>query len=429
MYDAATLRSEFAGLVGFQSPNDPSYPALPDYLQASSSGRYINQVHPLCTLENLYNSAPEFDKYTYPDWSAKTYLKGEIVTDNDILYKASEDLAADYPEPGAVGSDNWIETNPFAEWLNSKMDTAITELISDLIRWKKLDHANRSLIDSLKLFDGLGTISDRIIKESRFVGFEITISKQEGLMIQVDKMGLQLDAIQASVPIYLYHSSSEDPLKSFNVAVDKANTFNWKSVSDVIMKYYEDTHDVDGVFYLGYYEDDLAGETQAIRRNSTWGKEPCYGCTGWNHYSWSIWSKHISISAFYVSTAYLGEDQKLFNTEKVVYDNSTNWGMNMAITVSCDMTNFFILNKGIFADALSMKLCLKLLGEIGFTTRMNFINDKTRALALAELSESDKDSFVNKYLNELKALSLDLSGMSSDCLPCESRKGIRMRAV
>lgn len=425
MYDSTRLKQGFAGLVGFMQPYDPQYPLIPSNLTATSTGRSVQKTHPLCTLENLNNVAPEFAKFDYTPWEVKAYSATSIVSNDNKVWRASVDLNELYGEPGSGGSGNWVEVNMFGEWLQDIYNSSVIEMVSDLVRYKKLEHSNRTLIDSLKLYDGMGALADRIIKQGRFVGFEIKLSNQEGLAVIIDKIGIQLDTIQEIVPIYLYHSSVEEPLLELEIAAAKANSFSWSVVADAILKYY-DAHDTDGVFYLGYYEDELDGDTQAIKRTSSWGTEPCYGCTGWNHYSWSNWSKHFSIQAFH-ATPTNGVD--VFDKESIVYENDNNWGLNLAITVGCDLSEFFIQNKLMLGDALAQKICLKLLGEIAYTTRMNFINDKTRALALADLAESDKDSFLNKYLNELKALSVDFSGINSDCMPCIKKQGIKMGAV
>ena len=429
MYDSARLIQQFSGLVGFTQPYDPSYGMVPEALTASSSGRYIQTTHPLCTLETIYNCAPEFAKFSYPNWQDTNYSKSSLVKNVSKIWRASANIATGYPEPGQAGSDNWVEVNPFAMWLQDIYNSSILEMVADLIRLKKLDHSNRTLVDSLRLFDGLGSLNDRIVAKDRFVGFEINISKQEGLQVRIDKVGLQVDGVLAVLPIYLFHSSATEPLKTFNIASTTGSSFSWQAVQDCILKYYEDSHDTDGCFYLGYSEKDL-GVVQAIKRLSSWGKEPCHGCNGWNHMSWSVWSQHFIVNAFSVDQQHFDYDEKtLFDTSKMVYQNDTNWGLNLSVVIGCDLTEFFVSNKSLFSDCLAMKICVKLLAAIGYTTRMNFINDKTKALAIADLSEKDKDSFLNRYLNELQAVSVDFSGMSSDCLPCVKKKGINMGAA
>jgi hypothetical protein len=441
MYNAANLKTSLAGLVGISQAYDPTYQAIRSFLTESSSGVYVETTHPLCSIDNLLECAPLFADFTYPAWVNQAYQKGFIVSNHGKKWRARKTIALgaaqdpnvgslDVNEYGAVIDEarSWDEYDPFAEWVRDRYNAAIVELVGDIVRFKRLDHANRTLLDSIQLFDGMGALINRIIKRSRFVGFEIKLASQQGLAVTIDKIGMQLDAAQ-SLNLYLFHSSVEDAIAVIPITFDKANTFNFKSPTDaVIMNHFTDTHDLDGVYYLGYYEDDLTG--QAIKRDSNWGTAPCYGCTGWNYSAWQRWSKHVGIRAIAVSSTYLNADPAiLFDANGLTYDNSTNFGMNISLTVACDLTAFMVQNKMRIADALAMKTCIKFLHEIAYSTRMNAIPDKIKSLAIADLSNTDKDSFLNKYQDEIKSVSLEFSGMSSDCMPCADTRKISVKAI
>lgn len=439
MYNAFTLQQNFSGLVGFFQPYDPAYNRIPAFLNDSLSGRYVQLMHPLCTLENLYNIGPEFDKFDFPAWVNQGYEKGSIVASGGKLWRAEGAIAVDYGEPlagaeyveeyGAEYNVNalWKEYEPFTDWLLQNYKASVLELFADFIRARKLDNANKVLLDSQILFDGIGSYADRVIKSNRFVGFQIKVSSQQGLQAQINKLGLQLDGAQV-VKFYLYHSSVLEPLKTFDITVGKASTFNWQNVTDAILKFYEDNHDASGTFLLGYYEADLQSGIQAINREYNFRTGPCMGCNEYNWNAFNKWSKYVKIFPFSVGSAYLDGGKNLFDTSKIAYQPSTNFGINISLTIACDLTEFFTTNKLMFGDALGMKVCLKLLNQTAYSTRMNGISDKTKALAMADLSVDTKDSFINTYLKELKALAVDFSGISSACLPAQ-RNGVTVGAL
>lgn len=379
MYNAAQLQEAFAGLVGFAQKVEASYSDIPAPLLASASGRILAMVHPLCTIENIDNCAPEF---------------ATVQRRND--------------------------------WLLSIYNAGVVDMVSALIRWRKLEQANKTLLDSMVLYDGIGMFTDKIIKSGRFCALELHVSSQRGLQAFIDAIGLQADTVQ-DVPFYLYHSSVSEPIKTFTVSVQQQSSFNFAPVQDAMLSFYDKSHNASGVFYLGYYESDLVG--QAYNRSYDWLKGPCNTCGSlYNTQAFNTWSKYVKIRAVSFPASALQVDKTLFDTTKGVQDGG-NFGLNLSLSVACDLTEFFTLHKGLFADALAMQICLKLLAVIAYSTRMNAIPDKAKALAMADLDASARDSFAAKYAEELKALAVDFSGLNSACMPSQSKNTVRYSAV
>lgn len=440
MYSSATLIENFRGLVGLFQAYDPAYQRLPEFLRRSTSGKYVQTTHPLCTLENLWNSGPEFSKFDYPAWVDQDYVEGTIVTNGGKLWRASETIPLGYAEPvedsdfteeydeELFGSSDakWKEYDPFVEWLIGNMNAAIIEMMADVVRFKRLEHSSRALLNSQFLFDGIGFYTDRIIKDGSFRGLEISLSSQEGIQAVISRLGLQLDTVQ-TINVYLYHTSVAEPLGTFPLNVQKASTFNWQSVEDAILKFYDPEHDTAGTFILGYYDADLVG--QAIKKDYNWLTGPCAGCNEYNSQAFNSWSKYIKISAISVSPGDLPGDRTLWDVRKNKYDGGTNWGMNIALSVYCDLTEVFSANAFLFSNALAHKMCLKFLGEIAYSTRISAIPDKTKSLAMADIDQSAKNSFYTEYRLLLEDATVDFTGMNSACMPCVNSARIKMGSV
>jgi hypothetical protein len=432
MVNTAKLNEQFAGLVGFNQPNDPQYPKIYPSLAVSTSGRIVQQAHPLCTIENIYNVAPEFAKFNYPLYAAGTdYKAGDRVKYNTKIYSALLDTTGATPD---ASPDDWKVIDPFSEWLQGIYNSSVVDLVTQVIRSKKMDNVHRSLVDSLRLYDGVGRLTDRVIKSNRFVGFEIAISSQEGMAVLLDKIGIQVDTAQASLTFYLYHSSSFEPLGTYTIDVPKNNTFSWRQLINpaqdlkTAMLTYLADHDTDGVFYFGYYEEDLVGQVFNKQKNFT--VRPCIGCNEFDSASFNAWSRYVTIKSISVGQSYLDVDANLFDTSRVVYVADTNWGLNLSLTVTCDMTDFMIKNKAITADVLAMQICLNLLYQMGYNTRIGAISDKAKLLALSELNPDPKsDSFRVQYENAVAALRYDFSGFSSACLPSDKKSRILKGAI
>ena len=414
----------FAGLVGFTQPNDPAYPKIDADLTLSRSRKFIQRTHALCSLENIYNVAPEFNSFDYPAWVAQAYAADVIVSNANVLYKSSEaTLITDVPGASA----KWVVYSPFSNWLREIYQNACMGLISDLILYKKLNEVGKSLLDSMRLYEGFGMLADKIIKRSRFVGVQFEIKNQETMTVSLNWIGLQLTQPQATLNLYLYHSSVEDPLQVFPITIDKQNTFTWAQLEvPAVMDVYSANNDSSGVFILGYYEDDLAG--QAVKKQMNLSGAPCATCSMYNINAYKSWSKHVRISSIEVAEEGLDADRNLFDTAFLSSAKDTNFGMNLAISVFCDLTSMFCGNTALFADALAKRLALDILQEIAFNTRLNAISDKTKALAMAELNP-EGESFKREYYDEIKGLNIDFSGFSSECLPCVPKGGIRYKSV
>lgn len=420
MFNISDLSTCFAGLVGFKQSNDPSYPVINSALSKSDSGLYVEGAHPLITQENIYAVAPEFGSFTYPNWVTGVYPLNAIVLHSGKKYRAIQDVTAEIANP-VTATTYWLEIDPYNDWLLNIYNQSISQLCYDLINYKKIAGVGKSLLDSMRLYEGFGTLSSKIVKRDRFVGWEVYVNNIENISIQINKLGFQGDTANPDFHLYLYHSSQKEYLKRVQINFDKPSSFQWKELEDVILNFYSANHDTDGVFYIGYYENELLG--QAITREMNISSAPCAGCDRYNIDAFNKWSKRVKLKAISIDSSYLDEDKHLFDTSKVIEHADTNFGMNLAITVKCDLTDFFCSNKSLFADALQKQVALNILNKMAFSTKINVLSDKVRGLAMSELDEREESgSFKMIYIKSLKALNIDFSGFNHDCLPCYTNR-------
>lgn len=427
MFQPTPLHACFAGLVGFYQADDPSYPLLDADLALASSGLYVQGVHPLVTVENIVNVAPEFKSFSYPNWdTANAYKKDARIYSGAAVYAAIADVASGGAEPSTVPLI-WKLIDPFSEWLRRLYKESCSNLANTVVRQKTLSQAGKSLLESQQLYQGGGALTDRIIKHSRFVGFQISVASAEGLVTTISQVAIQTDAAQA-LTFYLYNSSQADPVKTFVVNIAKANVFQWADITDAIVGYMANKSDAGSVWYFGYYEDDLTG--QAVNKTIDLSRAPCLSCDSWNINAYNRWSQYSSIQAFYVPESYVMQDKSLWDMGGVRYAYDTNWGLNLSLQVTCDVTTVMCRNRLVLANALRMQIALDLLQIIGFNTRINAISDTTKKFARAELStKPGATTFMNIYLDQLEKANLDLSGLNGACFPKSTNGTIRYGAV
>lgn len=429
------LNEQLLHLVGWQQSYDTSEVKLSDNLTQSESGMYFQQVHPLLTLPNLMSIAPDFKNTNFPEHDANSsYKEGVVVTLDDKYYKSINDV----PVNTEITNDEfWIETNLFSEWLEDKTKASIIKLINKFINMKLADKASKSLIENKTLFDGTGRLTNLATNRNRFVGFEVDTVRSKGVTVKINKIGLQFTR-PGKYKVYILHSSCDTPVYSFEFEKLKSNSIEWfKPKEDILLPYESQEIDAGGSWYIGYLQSDLPENSQAINRDRDWSTQPCKGCSRQEFLAWQAWSKYIEVHPFYVDeNQLLGEDEQMyFDPEIMNFTYDANYGINLDVSVYCDLTDFIIKQKQLFQDVIAKQVAVDFLREFAYNpnvrTNRRSIN-ASRTDILYELdgdSSSMKHSGLNYELDlALKALNFSTQGLDRVCLPCVNR-GLKYRTV
>lgn len=429
------LNEQLLHLVGWQQSYDTSEVKLSDNLTQSESGMYFQQVHPLLTLPNLMSIAPDFKNTNFPEHDANSsYKEGVVVTLEDKYYKSIKDV----PVNTEITNDEyWIETNLFSEWLEDKTKASIIKLINKFINMKLADKASKSLIENKTLFDGTGRLTNLATNRNRFVGFEVDTVRSKGVTVKINKIGLQFTR-PGKYKVYILHSSCDTPVYSFEFEKLKSNSIEWfKPREDILLPYESQEIDAGGSWYIGYLQSDLPENSQAINRDRDWSTQPCKGCSRQEFLAWQAWSKYIEIHPFYVDeNQLLREDEQMYFDQEIMnFTYDANYGINLDVSVYCDLTDFIIKQKQLFQDVIAKQVAVDFLREFAYNpnvrTNRRSIN-ASRTDILYELdgdSSSMKHSGLNYELDlALKALNFSTQGLDRVCLPCVNH-GLKYRTV
>lgn len=429
------LNEQLLHLVGWQQSYDTSEVKLSDNLTQSESGMYFQQVHPLLTLPNLMSIAPDFKNTNFPEHDANSsYKEGIVVTLEDKYYKSIKDV----PINTEITNDEyWIETNLFSEWLEDKTKASIIKLINKFINMKLADKASKSLIENKTLFDGTGRLTNLATNRNRFVGFEVDTVRSKGVTVKINRIGLQFTR-PGKYKVYILHSSCDTPVYSFEFEKLKSNSIEWfKPKEDILLPYESQEIDAGGSWYIGYLQSDLPENSQAINRDRDWSTQPCKGCSRQEFLAWQAWSKYIEIHPFYVDENQLlvEDEQMYFDPEIMNFTYDANYGINLDVSVYCDLTDFIIKQKQLFQDVIAKQVAVDFLREFAYNpnvrTNRRSIN-ASRTDILYELdgdSSSMKHSGLNYELDlALKALNFSTQGLDRVCLPCVNH-GLKYRTV
>lgn len=435
MVRANDIQEKLLHLIGWEQNYDTSDLKISDALTMSESGLYFQQIHPLLTLQNMSCIAPDFKNITFPEYnSEKEYSKGNVVDYQGTQYKALQKAQGKQPD---IESEYWVETNLFSEWLESKTKASIQKAIARYCNEKTVEGTNKPLCESRTLFDGTGRLVDTVKNKKNLVGFEIIPVRAKGVTTKINKICLQFTKA-GEYTLYLMHSSMDAPVKIIKLNKIRDNSAEWFTVDDLYLPYQSEDNDAGGSWYLCYFQSELPEGSQAIRKNKDWSKEPCGSCSRRELLAWMAWSKYLEIHPFFVNEELINtEDESLhlWDVENNQYTYDNNYGLNLEVTVSCDITDFIVEQRMMFQDVIAKQVAVDMLREFAYNSNVRTNRHSINASRLDILYEVDGDSSSMKksglsYQLDMafKAIKLSTSGIDRVCLSCRNN-GIKYRTV
>lgn len=438
MVRISEIQDKLIHLIGWRQSydrNDGTW--LSETLTESESGLYYQDVHPLLTLQNLLCIAPDFKNIEYPQHTIESsYKKGEVVTLEEKCYKALQDVPADVID--ITNAEYWVETNPFSEWLETKTKASITKAVNRYINEKMAKGTYKALCEKRTLFDGTGRIYDTVKNRQNLVGFEIIPIRAKGVTTKINRIGLQFTE-PGDYTILVMHSSLMEPFYQETFTKKTSNSMEWFTPSeDLYLPYESDSIDAGGSWYICYMQSQMPENSQAIRKNRDWSKGPCNECSKHEFETWRIWSKYLEVYPFSVNEELIpivDEQVQLWDIQNNIYDYNTNYGLNLDITIACDITDFIIDQKNLLVDYIGKSLAIDFMREFAYNpsvrTNRHSIN-ASRPDILYEIdgdTSSMKKSGLSYQLEQsLDALNLSTEGIDRVCMPCVNH-GIKYRTV
>lgn len=439
MVRACDIQEKLLHLIGWEQNYDTSDLKISDALTVSESGLYFQQIHPLLTLQNMSCIAPDFKNITFPEYENKEFSKGNIVTYKGKTYKLIRETNRDEQKQlvPPYNSEYWVETNPFSEWLEGKTKASIQKAITRYCNEKTAEGTNKPLCESRTLFDGTGRLVDTVKNKKNLVGFEIVPIRAKGVTTKINKICLQFTKA-GEYTLYLMHSSMYEPIRTIKLTKTRDNSAEWFTIDDLYLPYQSEDIDAGGSWYLCYSQSELPEGSQAIRKNKDWSKEPCGSCSRRELLAWMAWSKYLEIHPFYVNeelTDIEDESLHLWDVENNQYTYDNNYGLNLEVTVSCDITDFIVEQRMMFQDVIAKQVAIDMLREFAYNSNVRTNRHSINASRLDILYEVDGDSSSMKksglsYQLDIafKAIKLSTSGIDRVCLPCKNN-GIKYRVV
>lgn len=430
------IQDNLLHLIGWRQSYDSNDVVISEALTQSESGLYYQDAHPLLTLQNLQSIAPDFKNVSYPTHTTEeSYAKNVVVKIEDKYYKSLKYV----PENIQItDAEYWVETNPFSEWLETKTKACIIKAVNRYLNEKTTKGTIKALCEKKTLFDGTGRIYDKIKNKNNLVGFEIVPIRAKGVTTKINRIGLQFSE-PGDYTVMIMHSSLTEPFYQETFTKKASNNIEWFTPSEELYLPYEnDKIDAGGSWYICYLQSHLPEGSQAIRKNRDWSQGPCNECSRHEFETWKIWSRYIEVHPFYVNEEVIpivDEQIQLWDIDNNIYDYTTNYGLNLDITIACDITDFIIDQKSLMQDYLCKSLAVDFLREFAYNPNVRTNRHSINASRTDILYEIDGDSSSMKksglsYQLELalKALEISTEGIDRVCMPCVNH-GIKYRTV
>jgi hypothetical protein len=354
-------------------------------------------------------------------------------------FKAIEDVPTNM-KPGVTDGwpNYWIETSPFSEWLEDKTRATIYKAIYQYLNGKQNKGTYKNLLEDRILFDVTTRISDKITNTESLVGFEVLPARAKGVTIKVNKIGLHF-SMPGTYKVYIMHSSRQLPVHVLTFTKTQANTCEWFKTDGLYLPYIAPEDDaVAGSWYICYLQSELPAQSQAINRSYDWSGVTCRTCNRRDYEAYLAWSKYMEINPFRVNSNDLSvEDESLalWDAVDMQYFTDKTWGLNLDVTVGCDLTDFIVDQRWLFQDVLMKQMAVDALREFVYNPNVRTNRHSVNAGRTEILYEIDGDSSSMRESGlayELKqafdAISLATSGINRVCLPC-CNHGLRYKPI
>lgn len=432
------IQTALLPVVGWEQDYNPEK-QIDGELCQSESGLTFQGAHPLCTLENVRSIMPDDYLFRYRQWDGQTaYVTGDKVRNGAKVWEALSDNTGVEPVEGGTAWKVYDMTSDYVRQLTlNGINTAIQTFIQD----KQLQQETRNLMERRTFFDGAARLQATIEPRGKIVGFEIVPVRSMGVTTKIERIGLQMVGGTGTVRLYLFHSSQVAPMRVIDLEfTNRSGGFQWFTPAEPIYLPYipgsdGDGNDSGGAWFLCYNQSELPEGMRALNVSKDWSVEPCQTCLGGSIESWRQMTKYLQVSPFGIQAPKdFSEYPEMFDIGLVGYTNTMNYGLNCEISVGCDLTDFIISQRQIFATVIQKQVAATVLRTVAMNPDVRVNRNQvnvTRDELLYELdgAPTGRAAGLGYELKQAyRALSLDTRGLDRICLTCNNH-GVKYRTV
>jgi len=428
-------------------------PRLASFLTESQSGMYLNDFSPFARTDYIQDIAPNYSQaqtagfMALPVWTPFATWQPNVRV-RDEVGEWSAKVFVPPNEAPSFDSPLW-RFERFAPNVNGFLAEirrrACKMVLQKVFEDKTARGLTKTLIQERALFTGIGNPTNTEPKSGRFVGIEIQPRNWEGVRVSISRLGLQTSGAAQlpfgiSTGLYLYHRSQTEPIINDIGAIQGSGlSFQWTTPDTRIDLFGDNLIQSPGESYLlGYYEDGLPDSVFAVNKTVSeghcWFSRPCLTCGSREDYLfWERYSGYVGISPFYINSEFLnGESLPTlgFADSNIVRTPGKTYGLNLFISVACELDSFICRNANILDRAIGLQAVILLMEEALANIRINRTQSKAYDYAAREKEAPEGVTSVYKELQQAyDAVSFDYSDFKSPCLPCDNKPGVFTRTI
>lgn len=427
------IEAALANVVGWEQSYNPAT-EIDDDLTTSESGLTFQGAHPLVTLDNMAAVMPDDWGFQYPAWdSAKPYAVGAKVSHSNSYWQA---VAANVGSEPKEGNADWKPYNILSDYLRRLTKNAIHTTVNTFLQNKELARETKSLVERRTFFDGAARLKATVDNRHRIVGMEIVPVRAMGVTAKIERIGLQMTGGTGDITVYLFHSSQVEPVKTAVLHyTNTAGCFQWFTLTDFYLPYIGSNTDAGGAWFLCYCQDNLPEGMEALSVAKDWSAEPCQTCLGGSIEGWKQLTKYLQVSPFAVKAPEgWAEQPEMFDIGRLAYTNTCNYGINAEITIGCDLTDFIIEQRAMFASVIQKQVAVSALRTLAMNPDVRVNRHQVNATRDQILYEVDGNpqgrtsGLASELATAYRALALDTQRLDRVCL-CENNHGVKYRTV
>lgn len=426
------IQEALQGVVAWEQSYNPQN-QIDAKLTESESGLTFQGAHPLLTLENIRAIMPDDWGYQYPAWNVSvSYHKGNKVSHSNEIWKALHNNVGSEP---SVSNQDWEVYNMFSDFVAHLTNNGINATIQNFLLMKQINKETKDLLERRMLFDGAARLENMLTPTGKIVGLEIVPVRALGVTTKIDRVGLQMRGGTGKVTLYIFHSSQVAPIKTYELDyTNEKGAFQWFELENCYLPYVG-TNDAGGAWYVCYSQDALPLGMRALNVTKDWSAEPCVTCAGYSLESWRQITKYLQVSPFCIDKSEgWDENPEMFDVGMISYTNTINYGLNLEISVGCDLTDFIIKQKMIFANVIQKQVAVNVLRIIAMNPNVRINRNQvnvTRDDLLYEIDGAPQgrpSGLAYDLQQAFKAIEIDTQGLDRICLSCNN-KGVKYRTI
>lgn len=438
MYRAKEVEDALLHVVGWEQDVNPNL-RVAESLTESESGLTFQSAHPMCTLAMVNALVPSEWERNIPVWAVgTTFHKGELCKHATKYWKALQESTGETP----VGGDSdlyWKETTLLSEKTEQLTRRGIQNAVQRWMSTKKVNKESRTLLEHRAFFDGAGRLQDTVPNQDKIVGFELQAVHGLGVTVKIDKVGLQFNS-PGQVTMYVFHSGKSEPVYEQTVGYNRSNgTFQWFEPQGWYLPYLN-PWGAGGTWYLVYVQRDCIPDDgvlmEAIRVSKDWNAEPCGGCNIGSVQAWRELLQYVRMSPMQAATpgSWDKSDPQRWNLANNCYTPGTNYGLNVMVSVMCDVTDIIIKNKQQFAPVIKLQTAYDILRNADMNPDVVVSRYQSNISHTDVRYELDGSAATNKKGMGIEldkayaALEVETQGMDKVCLGCNNH-GVRYRTA